>query len=47
MVSQHGLWGMVIIGKHGVRRCKGERLRMIERIRQHGGWMDMRGEERI
>ena len=50
MVAHHGLWKRVIVGmprKRDARWSRGERFRVVERERQHGGWMEMRVEESI
>ena len=50
MVARHGLWKRVIMGmprKCDARWSKGERFGVVERERQHGGWIEMRVEEGI
>ena len=50
MVARHGLWKRVIVvmrRKRDARRSEGERLGVVERERQHGGWIEMRVEESI
>ena len=47
MVVHHGLWDRVIVVmpcKHDARWSKGERFGVVERKRQHGGWVEMRVE---
>ena len=50
MVAHDGLWDRVIVvmrRKRDAGWVKGERFGMVERERQHGGWMEMRVEESV
>ena len=50
MVAHHGLWKRVIVfmpRKRDARWSKCEKFGVVERERQHGGWIEMRVEKSI